>query len=89
MGGDEFILVQKSVSSRGDAERMAQRIFEAVSAPYCIDGHDIVIGASIGVAMSPDDGEIGRGVAVAVRQGALSRPRHSAAGLSSRRIWLR
>lgn len=56
MGGDEFILAQKSVSSRDDAERMARRIFEAVSAPYCIEGHDIVIGASIGVAMSPDDG---------------------------------
>ncbi|MEO8317750.1 MAG: GGDEF domain-containing protein [Bradyrhizobium sp.] len=57
MGGDEFILVQKSVSSRDDAERMAKRIFESVSAPYCIDDHDIVIGASIGIAISPDDGE--------------------------------
>ncbi len=56
MGGDEFILVQKSVSSRDAAERMVRRIFEEVSAPYCIEGHDIVIGASIGVAMSPDDG---------------------------------
>ena len=56
MGGDEFILVQKSVSSRDEAEQMARRIFEEVSAPYCIEGHDIVIGASIGVAMSPDDG---------------------------------
>ena len=57
MGGDEFVLVQKSVSTRDDAERMAIRIFESVSAPYCIDGHDIVIGASIGIAISPDDGE--------------------------------
>ena len=56
MGGDEFIVAQKSVSSREDAERMARRIFEEVSAPYRIEGHDIVIGASIGVAMSPDDG---------------------------------
>lgn len=56
MGGDEFILVQRSVSSRGEAERMVRRIFEEVSAPYCIEGHDIVIGASIGVAMSPEDG---------------------------------
>jgi len=55
MGGDEFILVQKSVS-RSDAELMAQRIFESVSAPYSVAGHDVVIGLSIGVAMSPDDG---------------------------------
>lgn len=56
MGGDEFILVQARVASRDDAERMARRIFQSVSAPYCVDGHDIVIGASIGIAMSPDDG---------------------------------
>lgn len=56
MGGDEFILAQKSASSRDEAERMARRIYEQVSAPYCIEGHDIVIGASIGIAMSPEDG---------------------------------
>ncbi len=33
-----------------------QRIFERVSAPYQVAGHDIVIGLSIGVAISPGDG---------------------------------
>ncbi len=56
MGGDEFILAQRSVRSHDDAEAMARRIFETISAPYCIDGNDIVIGASIGVAVSPADG---------------------------------
>jgi diguanylate cyclase (GGDEF)-like protein len=55
MGGDEFILVQKCASG-GDAEPMAQRIFESVSAPYRVAGHEIVIGLSIGVAVSPGDG---------------------------------
>jgi diguanylate cyclase len=57
MGGDEFTLVQRSVGSRDAAAAMAQRIFEQVSAPYCVDGHDIVVGASIGIAMTPDDGQ--------------------------------
>jgi len=57
MGGDEFILVQKSTPGRDDAELTAQRIFQSVSAPYRIDGHDITIGVSIGVAISPDDGQ--------------------------------
>jgi predicted signal transduction protein with EAL and GGDEF domain len=35
---------------------MAQRIFESVSAPYRVAGHEIVIGLSIGVAVSPGDG---------------------------------
>ena len=56
MGGDEFILVQKSISSRDNAEAMAKRIYQIVSAPYCIDGQDIVIGVSIGVAIAPEDG---------------------------------
>jgi len=56
MGGDEFILAQRVMSSQDDAEAMAKRIFATISAPYCIDGHDIVIGASIGVAVSPADG---------------------------------
>ena len=56
MGGDEFILAQRLAGSFDDAEQMAERIFEAVAAPYEIAGHDIVIGVSIGIAVSPDDG---------------------------------
>jgi predicted signal transduction protein with EAL and GGDEF domain len=36
---------------------MAQRIFVSVSAPYRVAGHEIVIGLSIGVAVSPGDGQ--------------------------------
>jgi diguanylate cyclase (GGDEF)-like protein len=56
MGGDEFILAQNGMSSRTHAESTAQRIFESLIAPYDVAGHEIVIGASIGVAMSPEDG---------------------------------
>jgi diguanylate cyclase len=56
MGGDEFIFAQNMVGSPDEAEAMARRIFETVSAPYCIEENDIVIGASIGVAVSPADG---------------------------------
>lgn len=56
MGGDEFILLQATPQSRGDAEAMARRIFDAVSAPYQVGDHEIVIGASIGIALSPDHG---------------------------------
>ena len=56
MGGDEFILVQQPIRSRTEAEAQAGQILEAVSAPYSIAGHDIVIGVSIGIAIAPDDG---------------------------------
>jgi diguanylate cyclase (GGDEF)-like protein len=57
MGGDEFILVQRQVRSRDGAELMAQRILEAISAPYQVEGHEIVVGASIGIALSPQHGK--------------------------------
>jgi diguanylate cyclase (GGDEF)-like protein len=56
MGGDEFVLVDPVVRSRIEAADCAQRILETVSAPYVVAGHDVVIGASIGVAMSSSDG---------------------------------
>lgn len=56
MGGDEFILVQRGAASCGDAEAVAKRIYDVVTAPYEVAGHDIVIGVSIGIALAPNDG---------------------------------
>jgi diguanylate cyclase (GGDEF)-like protein len=57
MGGDEFILVQGRVGCRDAAELTAQRLLETISAPYRVDGHEIVIGASIGIALAPEHGK--------------------------------
>ena len=53
MGGDEFVLVQRAAT---DAEAMAQRIVQSISAPYDVDGQVIELGVSVGVAVAPDDG---------------------------------
>ncbi|HJU31635.1 MAG TPA: EAL domain-containing protein [Hyphomicrobiaceae bacterium] len=55
MGGDEFAVVQ-SISSVADATALARRIVDAVGAPYDIEGHLAVIGASVGIALGPCDG---------------------------------
>ncbi len=55
MGGDEFAIVQ-TISSVTEATSLAQRIVEAVSGPYEIDGHQAVIGTSVGIAIGPYDG---------------------------------
>ncbi|MFH1341144.1 MAG: GGDEF domain-containing protein [Pseudomonadota bacterium] len=57
MGGDEFVLAQKRSPGCDDTEAVARQICDAISAPYHVGGHDIVIGVSVGVAMSPDDGQ--------------------------------
>ena len=56
MGGDEFAVVQVAISQPADATSLAHRIISAVSEPYDIDGHQVVIGASIGIAVGPGDG---------------------------------
>jgi diguanylate cyclase (GGDEF)-like protein/PAS domain S-box-containing protein len=56
-GGDEFVILQRQPSSYDDgAEELAHTIVEALSQPYQVDGNDIIIGASIGIAYAPRDG---------------------------------
>ena len=56
LGGDEFVILQTNINEPGEAEILAHRIVREISAPYSIDGHDLRIGASVGVALAPQDG---------------------------------
>ena len=57
LGGDEFAIVQTGKGLlASDAAALAGRLLEVVSAPYFIQGHQIVIGTSIGISFAPDDG---------------------------------
>jgi diguanylate cyclase (GGDEF)-like protein len=55
LGGDEFAIVQRVFYVPRDAVRLAERLIASVSESYTIDGNDIEIGASIGIALAPDD----------------------------------
>jgi diguanylate cyclase (GGDEF)-like protein len=52
MGGDEFAIIQAPLVSVSDAIALGARIIEAVSRPYDIDGQQVVVGASVGIALS-------------------------------------
>ena len=56
MGGDEFAVLQVAISQPADATVLALRIIETVSAPYDLDGTQVVIGTSVGIAIGPVDG---------------------------------
>jgi diguanylate cyclase (GGDEF)-like protein len=56
LAGDEFTLFFPQVQSSADIERVARRIAVAISEPFELYGHSVDIGASIGVAISPDHG---------------------------------
>jgi len=56
IGGDEFAVVQTSVSRPEQCSQLAARIVDLISRPYDIDGRHIVIGTSVGIAIAPNDG---------------------------------
>jgi diguanylate cyclase (GGDEF)-like protein len=56
LGGDEFAILQTPFKQTTDAISLANRLIGAVSAPYQIDGHEVSVGTSIGIAIAPADG---------------------------------
>ncbi|WP_338502351.1 EAL domain-containing protein [Sphingomonas kaistensis] len=56
LGGDEFQVALPECSDKEKVETLAADIIHALSQPYSIDGSRCIIGASIGIAASPDDG---------------------------------
>jgi diguanylate cyclase (GGDEF)-like protein/PAS domain S-box-containing protein len=57
LNSDEFAIVQSGLTRPEDAVLLAGRLLEAIGDPYLLDGHSVVIGASIGIAMAPGDGD--------------------------------
>lgn len=56
IGGDEFVILLRSIQSRADAACVAHKIGEAIDQPVDVDGHDLTVSASIGIAVYPEDG---------------------------------
>ena len=57
LNSDEFAIIQTGLSRPEDAALLSRRLLEAIGDPYLLDGHSVVIGATIGIAMAPGDGE--------------------------------
>jgi diguanylate cyclase (GGDEF)-like protein/PAS domain S-box-containing protein len=56
-GGDEFAILQTTDSNQKEsAIILANRLLENITAPYDLDGHKVIVGTSIGIAMAPDHG---------------------------------
>jgi diguanylate cyclase (GGDEF)-like protein len=56
LGGDEFAIVQLGAEP-SQASELAGRVIDAISEPFDISGHQVVIGVSVGIAVAPADGE--------------------------------
>ncbi len=59
LGGDEFAVIAPDVGELGNLQSLAERIIQALRAPYAIMGHTIAIGASIGItSITRESGEV-------------------------------
>jgi diguanylate cyclase (GGDEF)-like protein len=61
LGGDEFVILQTQVSQAEDASTLAARVVQEIGLPFELDGHQVTIGVSLGIAVvsgnaaSPDE----------------------------------
>jgi len=53
VGGDEFVVLMPGIYAPSDTDAMGARIRAAVESPFLIDGHEVLIGASVGVHLAP------------------------------------
>jgi diguanylate cyclase (GGDEF)-like protein/PAS domain S-box-containing protein len=57
LNSDEFAVVQSGMARPEDAGLLARRLLEAVADPFLLEGHSVVMAATIGIAMAPGDGD--------------------------------
>jgi predicted signal transduction protein with EAL and GGDEF domain len=57
MGGDEFVVLTPDIHGVEDAVHVAQKVREAIRGAMQIDGRELFVSASMGIAMFPEDGE--------------------------------
>ncbi len=58
VGGDEFQVLLPDWDDRGELSDLADAIISSLSQPYTVEGSRCVIGASVGIAISPFDGRV-------------------------------
>jgi diguanylate cyclase (GGDEF)-like protein/PAS domain S-box-containing protein len=56
-GGDEFTLLLPEVRTKDDVVVIATKILDRLNAPFVIDGHELFVGASIGISIYPEAGD--------------------------------
>ena len=56
-GGDEFSLILEEISRREDAEQLAELLMQMLAQPVVLAGIKLDVGASIGIAIFPDDAQ--------------------------------
>jgi diguanylate cyclase (GGDEF)-like protein len=56
LGGDEFAIIQSGARTVSQAAKLAKRVLQVIGAPHHVLGHEVVTGASVGIALAPSQG---------------------------------
>ena len=56
ISGDEFVVVLEDLPDEGSPERVARKILDEVRRAFLVEGHEIHVSGSLGIALHPDDG---------------------------------
>jgi diguanylate cyclase (GGDEF)-like protein len=54
-GGDEFSVILEETANREDAERVGESLIQLLEKPFELEGHRVSVGASVGIAIFPND----------------------------------
>ncbi|MBK1691050.1 EAL domain-containing protein [Ectothiorhodospira mobilis] len=57
LGGDEFVLLLDGEMNRDDIQTLCRKLLKILEEPMHLDGHEVAVSASIGIATYPEDGE--------------------------------
>jgi diguanylate cyclase (GGDEF)-like protein len=57
LGGDEFAIIETAVERPEDVLALVERIQKTISHPFQVEGNEINVGASVGIAVAPTDGD--------------------------------
>ncbi|MEI8151920.1 MAG: EAL domain-containing protein [Hyphomicrobiales bacterium] len=57
LGGDEFAILQADVGKPEDVSPLLARLLAVINEPFDLEGHLVTVGASVGVALAPHDGD--------------------------------
>ena len=67
LGGDEFSILLSRIREPEVAGEIASRLIGEITASICIEGHDVAVTPSIGIAVFPGDGTHADAIAVVLR----------------------
>ncbi len=57
IGGDEFVLLLPGIQRPVEVARVAEKVLDALREPRVVDGHELVVTATVGISLYPDDGQ--------------------------------